>query len=182
MIFWTIILTVVFGGLVALSCLQPPTQEADLIKSPHYAQLQRKREKLRRKLENRVVVSAEPHSGKRNLASAPTPIGEAALGQTLDITLGCVGPLRSQFEDSVEQLRLTGKLCTHSQEILSTEIQNVSNGTSATVFQMSANTFTTDYITIAKGENRIRIVHALKNGEKEEREYLIERKPTREPM
>lgn len=99
------------------------------------------------------------------------------LASSLDISLGCISEKPTRFKNSVAQIRLSGKICEPNAEIVSTEVRNMSNGASATLFHPQSNTFTTDYLALSVGLNKIRLLHLLKNGSREEREYVFERSP-----
>jgi hypothetical protein len=160
MIVWTLIAVVLTGLGVFASVLQPPST----IKAARVAKLETKIE----------------HTDSRAPASASDPQYSATAiddhgSQAIDFTLPCDG--NSRFSKNVIQVRLSGALCTKKKEqISSSEIRNMTNGFSATVFPTGKqDTFTTDYITLANGENHIRIQHILKSGGKVERDFIIER-------
>jgi len=116
-------------------------------------------------------------SQNTNVVGAPLELADGHRAQALDIALDCGAKPQSRFENSVNQVRLSGALCQAEEEILSSEIRNDTNNTSATVFYPTASSYMTDYIALATGENRIRILNILKSGAREERELLIERAP-----
>lgn len=107
----------------------------------------------------------------------PLELADGHHTQALDVTLDCAGKPESRFENAINQIRLSGQICQPEQEILSSEIRNEANNTSATVFFPTASSYTTDYIALATGSNRIRILNILKSGAREEREFLVERAP-----
>jgi hypothetical protein len=98
--------------------------------------------------------------------------------QAIDVPVPCEGDASIQLPATVSQVRLMGTLCLPGQapiEILSSEIRNELNGFSATTFYPKARSFTTDYITIASGENHIKIVHQLGKKGREAREFVVRR-------
>jgi hypothetical protein len=174
MIVWTLIAVVFVGFGVFASVLQPPSTIA---RGP--------------KAKPEALVSVETTSGdqtqddsagngaERAPASASPQFSALSIddkgSQAIDFTMPCEG--HGRFSKNVVQVRLTGSLCgkLHG-AIESSEIRNVTNGFSATVFPgANEDSFTTDYITLASGENHIRIQHFLKSGEKVERDFVIER-------
>lgn len=184
MIFWTFVLVLTLGGVIGVMCLQPPTPEANLLVSPAYSQMQ-KRQALKINAQEFTVPSTDSthtttkSSGEGNTldprgpASALPPI-EA--GTTADIKLGCSDVSRMPFDKNVAQVRLMGHVCTAHEQLESTEVRNISNGASATIFYANDNAFTTDYLTISSGENKIQITHTFKSGNREEHDYLFDRK------
>jgi hypothetical protein len=77
----------------------------------------------------------------------------------------------------VRQLRLNGEGCLAKNALVETQITNATNGFSATIFATSSTTFTTDYISLAEGSNRLKIRHTYQDGRHDERELQIERGP-----
>lgn len=170
MIVWTLVAVVLTGAGVFASLLQPPST------------VNRKRlARNETKIEVARVDSREPASvGPQFSALAIDDKGS----QAIDFTLPCDG--NGRFSKNVVQVRLSGGLClkanaktgANAQDVIeASEIRNVTNGFSATVFPgPKRDTFTTDYITLANGENHIRIQHILKSGGKIERDFVIERR------
>lgn len=163
---WTALLVLGLGVVVALVCLQPPTPQDALFVSRAYA-------RTHHKMHERHPASpqtSQPQNLTTGFADPPSQRPRA-----LAITLDCDGQAPKRFDHSISLMRLSGKICQTNQEILSSEIRNSANNTSATVFNPSVSSYTTDYFALAPGENRIRILHILKDGGREEREVLIER-------
>ncbi len=77
-----------------------------------------------------------------------------------------------KLPENASQVRISGVPCELS-EIASSEIVNLTNHSSATVFFPKPGHFTTDYLTISPGPNRIHVVHLDSEGEKEEHDYVI---------
>lgn len=177
MLIWTFVAVFIGGAAVAFSVLTPPSSVAE--------QVAAMREKAQP--QGALVESADRSPASVQLEFSARPIDNNGQ-QALDFTLPCEGT--PKFSKNVVQVRLSGELCgtnhtaksgkkasakSPKREIASTEIRNEANGFSATVFYPKTNTFTTDYMTLSPGTNRIRILHTLKQGGKEEREYVIER-------
>lgn len=158
MILWTFALVLAMGTLGASFMLQPPSGS--------------------------IRTSRFGKDAGRHPASATLTIQElyegGALSAAADLVLPCPKEgsnetAKSTFVEDVRQVRLSGMNCLKRDEIASTEVRNETNGFSATVFQPAPNSFTTDYITLAKGSNRIRILHIYKRGARIEREHIVER-------
>ncbi len=159
MILWTLIAVVLLGAGVAASLIQPPLSVA-LMKV-----------KLQSETKIDVAVDREPASVKPQFSALD--IDDKGT-QAVDFNMPCEGSGR--FSRNVAQVRLTGEVCGKSNSPIETsEIRNVTNGFSATVFYPKSNVFTTDYITLANGKNLIRIQHVLKSGAKVQRDFVIER-------
>ena len=185
MIVWTLILIVALGAVIGALMLQPPAPERKHAHSPAFARAQKRwlaKERQRAIAQIKDVETREPASTipKETLASLASPaIGERLL-DAVDVRFKCLEDNTTRVGKDVAQIRLSGSYCEKSQiegEIISTEIRNDRNGFSATVFKSSSRSFTTDYISLASGDNKIRIVHLLKGGGKEEYEFLAHREP-----
>lgn len=169
MLVWTFIAVVVMGIGVSFSLLTPP-------KSVTIARNKSRTEKV-----------ALVESSDRSPASAQPQFSALAIDdngqQALDFTLSCDMQF-SRFAANVAQVRLTGESCLPqakqlrkpaSRQFASSDIRNEANGFSATVFYPREARFTTDYITLSHGENRISIRHIFSDGAREERDYVIDR-------
>jgi len=164
MIFWTMGLVTALGGGVLVFMLQPPAplgRNAGLMTGG--------------------VAVSDGTRGRQPASTKDTSLPEIAqaqeqsnVPQAIDLAMPCKGPAEKIFPSSVRQVRLSGDACTApSSELKSTEIINSANGYAATVFLSGPRSFTTDYISLKIGENRIRALHLYKTGEREEREYRI---------
>lgn len=171
MIIWTIVLVLALGAIVGGLMLKPPLAENELTHSPAFSRLQ----KLRLAKAN-GQSSSLPSPGPRIPASSTPPafFGEPAQ-QVLDFQIDCRDANHLRLKKETAQIRLRGIACASSDEIVSSEIRNEANGFSATVFMADARTFTTDYISLKRGENRIRVLHHLKSGTREDLEVLAHR-------
>jgi hypothetical protein len=179
MIAWTLAAVLIGGAGVFASVVSPPKSVA----------LLQAKNRVKTKIEvDESAVDTADTTGARSPASAAPQFSALAIDdkgtQAIDFTLPCDG--NGRFSPNVVQVRLTGKLCekagfkgdlTANGEIETSEIRNITNGFSATVFYpgSKANAFTTDYITLASGDNHIRIQHILKSGAKVQRDFMIER-------
>lgn len=165
MILWTLLAVFIAGIGVVASVLSPPKSIAQMrVKA--------------------IETTAEVvQAADRSPASVAPEFSALAIDdkgtQAVDFTLPCEG--QGRFSKNVAQIRLTGRLCDRDghadhREIASSEIRNTTNGFSATVFYLKVDSFTTDYMTLAAGENHIRILHILKAGGRLERDFVIERR------
>jgi hypothetical protein len=111
------------------------------------------------------------------LVDSVTPdVPQRTAPQAIDVQLNCTES-RHEFDRSIAQVRLSGAPCaTGKIHIVSSEIRNDANGFSATVFHPTDTSYTTDYITLSPGENRIRVFHQFNQGGHEERDYIIQRR------
>jgi hypothetical protein len=123
-------------------------------------------------LKNGSLSQSELLRGPASVGSAPystlaldSTNGMQAADFKLSCTPGSAGSATTAtFSASIKQLRLSGDVCTPKVELLKSEIQNTSNGFSATVFVSSPRSFTTDYISLMDGPNAIHIKQFYKDG------------------
>jgi hypothetical protein len=171
MIIWTLVAVVMMGVGVFVSLIQPPQSIA----------LLRAKQQSEAKSETKIEVAGDRQPASNDPQFSALDIDDKGT-QAVDFNIPCEG--NGRFSRNVAQVRLTGKICgkSHSRlndelenAIESSEIRNVTNGFSATVFYPKTNAFTTDYITLASGKNLIRIQHILKSGAKVRRDFVIER-------
>lgn len=164
MILWTATLVVLVGLISAFTLLRPPPGFDD----PKVAQVAQ--------AEPLAPKGREPASINRNVEFDSMSLGGKDGLQAVDLKIPCEGAQRTVFTQRVEQLRLKGDSCAaENNHIKKSSIQNAANGFIATVFFPSQKSFTTDYISLANGINRIVIKHHFTNGKVEEREYIVER-------
>lgn len=162
MIIWTSGLVLLFGTIGAAFMLQPPSSyQIHASVGP-------------------AKSGRAPSSVSHSTAFVVKP--ERILSQAVDLTIPCPANKletkqeeKSVVEAGVKQVRISGPSCVKGDELASTEVLNSANGFSATVFYPNAKSFTTDYISLAKGINRIRILHIYKKGARIEREFSVER-------
>lgn len=173
MIAWTFVLVVVTGFFIVITMLKPPTPTEELAHSRAYLRAQKQLLlKERGRIAKTLPLTADD-AIQRIPASFPT--GHSSRQQNLeaiDYRIDCQKENRVQLPKDVKQIRLQGSVCKKNDEIASSEIRNESNGFSATVFGTDSRSFTTDYISLKKGENKIRILHYLKSGGREELEFI----------
>jgi hypothetical protein len=157
LISWTLVAVVVLGVAAVLSLLQPP-QGLQLVAS--------------RGATSRSIASISPTATRVEPNFSKSLTAEL---QTMDIKATCQPDESVQIAGSIRQIRMSGTTCQSKTKALTTVITNVSNGFVATVFHPSAKSFTTDYVTLAKGTNRILVREELKPGQFHEREITITR-------
>jgi len=176
MITWTFVLVVVMGVFVIITMLKPPTPTDELSRSRAYLRAQKQRRAKERRLAAQTMTLASSDSDQRIPASFPTGhlTGDHSR-EALDYRIDCQKDNEVHVKKEVKQIRLQGTVCKPSDEILSSEIRNESNGFSATVFKTSSRAFTTDYISLQNGKNRIRVLHYLKSGGRDELEVVAYR-------
>ena len=134
LILWTLTLVLVFGLLVLLSLLKPP---------PSY------------------LPARTPAATAKALASAAEAKDEAEAEfggpKILTLTLDCLKAETKALVSAAALMRITGRLCDIPTEP-APEITNLSNGFTATVFFPEKGNFTTDFIELAEGMNRIQVM------------------------
>lgn len=160
MMIWTMLLVIALGGMIGNLMLVPPTPQSELAESPAFA---RHKKRLHAKEAHGPLEKAP-----RAPASLTPTLGDIMPVHTVDFLLDCKNANHSQLKKDVAQMRLKGSICAARDEIVSSEIRNETNGFSATVFMNDSRSFTTDYISLKRGENRIRVLHHLKSGAREE--------------
>jgi hypothetical protein len=163
MIGLTLLAVFTVGSGVVMTVLQPPASIAK-------ARLQRSSDTAMVQAADRSPASAEPQFSTLALDDKGT--------QAIDFTLPCED--KTRFAKNIVQVRLIGSLCAENpraakQEIETSEIRNMTNGFSATVFYPKSSSFTTDYMTLAPGTNHIKISHILKAGARVDRDFTIDR-------
>lgn len=101
------------------------------------------------------------------LANSRTPAGIDFSGTgTSDapVDLSCALPEQT-LETSSLRFRLKGENCIDDhQSLTTTQVRNMSNGYIATVFHRTSSSFTTDYINLSEGENKIAVRFETDNG------------------
>lgn len=164
MILWTLTLVLLVGFISTLTLLRPP---------PGFDEQQ---EELVVQAESLAPKGREPASINSAVEFDSMSLGGKTNLQAVDLKIPCDGVQKTVFTQKVEQLRLKGDSClTENLQIKRSSIQNAANGFVATVFFPSQKSFSTDYISLADGINRIVIKHQYSNGKFEEREYVVER-------
>lgn len=158
---WTLGLVIGLGVLSATFLLEPPMT---LKNGSHHSAASEARPNHR----SPASIQKETFQG---IGSAPS--GSNGRFQAVEYELPCQDN-ETSFDESVAQVRLSGAPCV-SGEIVASEIKNLSNGFSATVFIRKPASFTTDYISLARGENKVSISHTFSNGSTETRAFVIRR-------
>lgn len=176
MITWTFVLVVVMGIFVVVSMLKPPTPMDELSHSRAYLRAQKQRLAKERLLAAQTMTLASSDAEQRIPASFPTGHSTRAQNrEALDYRIDCQIENEVHVKKEVKQIRLQGTVCKPNDEILSSEIRNETNGFSATVFKTSPHAYSTDYISLQNGKNRIRVLHYLKSGGRDELEVVTYR-------
>jgi len=118
-----------------------------------------------------VTVARAPASLVSNVLAPekPTPLVE----RTAVLNMPCRWRPETQLEPGVKHVRIRGKLCGKDEPLQSSEIINTANGFRATVFHPGAYAFTSDYIHLSEGKNRLVFTHVLSTGEKLSREMTL---------
>lgn len=96
------------------------------------------------------------------------------LERTTLLDFECTPPETTTVAGDIHQLRIRGKFCETSGTQFA-EVLNLTNGFTATVFTPTPNTFTSDYIHLADGPNRLRVTYVLSSGERRVREFAVNR-------
>lgn len=92
------------------------------------------------------------------------------------LEFGCEPPKTAQVGTQIRQIRLRGELCpTTGKTVTNTEIINLTNGFTATVFSPSPSHYSSDYIHLSEGQNRLRYKLNYTDGTSSEAEFNIVR-------
>ena len=111
--------------------------------------------------ESLFTMNSLAAQSSRNPASI-VPVKSEALFE-----LSCADDMQV-FETGRTRFRLKGDNCNASNApLLSTQILNQSNGYVATIFHKTQTTFTTDYINLNVGENKIKVLFETASGPSE---------------
>jgi hypothetical protein len=145
-------IVVLTGGLVALSLLATNPQEES---------------------SNLTSIARAPAS-LVGMALTPAKETNALLERTSVLEFDCNPPESATVTPEIRQVRIHGRLCGETSAI-GAEILNLTNGFTATVFIPTPESFTSDYIHLADGANRLRITYLLAGGERLVREFGVKR-------
>lgn len=141
------------GGLVALSLLATNPDEAD---------------------PSSIAAIARAPANLVGMAISVDRPAVPLLERTSVLNFDCTLPTTAEVSPDIRQLRISGRQCEFS-DVLETEIMNLTNGFSATVFGLKTHHFTSDYIHLAEGDNRLRLTYVRDSGERINREFSIVR-------
>ena len=145
-------LVVLTGGLVALSVLATnPKEEGPAL-----------------------TALARAPASLVGMALSSTKPTQPLLERTSTLEFDCAPPTTATLATEIKQVRLVGKLC-GEQSLQNTEILNLTNGFTATMFTPRQGRFASDFIHLAEGENRLRITYVMSTGERKINEFQIER-------
>lgn len=155
---WTATAVVLLGALVVFTLAEPPSSLQAKLRRPSSVAMQ----------SSRGPAAAHP----------PFDTGETSSNahESVELTLAC-DVARNDYPKQVTQIRFSGASCVNAKrEIASVELMNDANGFSATVFYPTVKSFTTDYVALVEGDNKIKILINYSNGEREERTHVVARK------
>ena len=154
---WTAVIAVVLGSLAAIQTLTPPPLIAEL-KEIHPAATQDPRAPASR-------------------VEGPTSVDDSPVERAVP----CAATQIERVDAHAKQIRFTGEFCNSTKGgpnttgVPQTRIVNRTNGFSATAFFPPQGGYTTDYISLAPGENRIEVSHAWPSGARTTMEIAIVR-------
>ncbi len=146
-------IVVLTGGLVALSLLATNPKE---------------------ETSSSLTAMARAPASLVGMALATTKTPNVLLERTSVVEFDCAPPESATVTLETKQVRIRGKLC-GAAEVITTEILNLTNGFTATVFTPTKDSFTSDYIHLADGANRLRVTYVMASGERLEREFGVKR-------
>jgi hypothetical protein len=144
MMIWTSGIALGLGVLNGLVLIEPPPLEALRLSAP----------------KNLFINTKTLTTTNRMPATSSDGTNPPAHTPTIDLELPCSGKTTS-IDSSVKQIRLTGHSCENHDLNSQTSIVNETNGYTATVFLTDPRSFTSDYISVAEGNNtlKIRLAH-----------------------
>ena len=146
-------IVVLTGGLVALSLLATnPREEAS----------------------SSLTAMARAPASLVGMALATPKVPVSLPERTSVLEFGCTPPESATVTLDTRQIRIRGKIC-GSTEVVAAEILNLTNGFTATVFGPTKDSFTSDYIHLADGANRLRVTYVMATGERRDREFGVKR-------
>lgn len=144
-------MVILTGGLVALSILATnPSEEGPTL-----------------------TAMARAPASLVGMALTTTKPTQPLLERTSTLEINCAPPEVAQVNGDIKQLRLIGRLCKGQ---TSTEILNLTNGYTATLFTPRQGRFASDFIHLADGANRLRVTQTAANGQSQVHEFQVQRK------
>jgi hypothetical protein len=147
MIYWTFGLVAIFGVAVVFFLVEPPTS----IK--------------------RTTASANGRVPASLVEDTSVAEPDMTVPRVADVTMGCEQSEEKTVEANVHQARIHGEVCLPKVQNLS--LVNSANGFSATIFNSDEKHFTTDYITLVNGGNKLILQLQLMNGSVQTRELHL---------
>jgi hypothetical protein len=112
-----------------------------------------------------AIADNEVQVAERTIASVPSPIElsevqpalQKAEASTETVALGCLKDGSSlELKSSALQLRIKGRICEgYRAELNKSSIVNRANGFEATLFNLESGHFSSDYIALVNGANKI---------------------------
>lgn len=154
---WTAVIAAVLGSLIAVQTFSPPNSAASL-------------------KETRPAPLADVRAPASRV-EAPASVE----GSPVERAVPCSATEVERVDAQAKQIRLMGEFCNPPKGQASpsgvpeTRIVNRTNGFSATAFYPPQGGYTTDYISLAPGENRIEVSHAWPSGARHARVIAIVR-------
>ncbi len=107
--------------------------------------------------------------GRKPASIEPSASASARSAEVAVVSVDCA---RQDYEvPAVNHVQLQFKICPRhlSGQLQETHVQNQSNLSTATLFRLSSDTWTTDYLPVTPGFNQVSIRHYLNTGERFER-------------
>ena len=189
MIAWTFVLVLCLGAASFFALVQPPQSFATPELAARHTSLAPFTVAKNSTDSKRSPASvASSLSGAFEAANAANLINQKDQALEIEINCGDYGPevQKKDVEAKFSHVRLTGNSCLSlkttarrnlkkQSQIISSEIRNDSNGFTSTVFYPRSNQFTTDYIGLRTGLNKIHVAHTYSDGAREEHEYILHR-------
>jgi hypothetical protein len=108
------------------------------------------------------------------LALAPKSEVQKTIERTSTLDLECSLPESTMISTEVLQLRIRGRYCAGG-DFAGAEITNLTNGYTATVFTPEKDAYSSDYVHLSDGQNRLRVIFLLETGERQVKEFAINR-------
>lgn len=110
----------------------------------------------------------------RGPASLPEEFPQIAATEiATELNLDCSSETETGLSFGSE-VRIMGTNCAGPKSKPVVSIVNLSNGFSATVFPLTGTAFTTDFISLNRGENRIEMSHVGTSGKKQTRSFVLQ--------
>lgn len=142
---FTLVLTGVFGLVTTLTLIEEPSRTLQPV--------------------------ASSIAGGRSIASLGSAVGATLANKPFMVTFEAKCENSGLYKTASEHARIKGSNCGFDTEL--TSVKNSANGYAATVFHQGGETFTTDYMSLAFGENKILIEQKLPTGELRTREITV---------
>lgn len=119
-----------------------------------------------------ITAIARAPASLVGMALTPSRAAVPLLERTSVLEFECAPPVNATIAPETKQLRLKGKLCGDSKDGTA-KIVNVTNGSTATVFQSSPGHFTSDFIHLSDGQNLLRVSYFVGDVAKKTEEFQV---------